>query len=201
MPITPMQIAALLAAAVAASAAHAEPPEPGRLIAVLSGDWTSDEEPDAVVLVQAPDGMADLTIYEGGFRGLEPVLSLPGRIDAGPLAGAAPGLEARGPRRFAILTEQTGVGREPWYQSLTVTYREGDYWVTGYAYDFYDRLDPGNHGSCAVDLETGAFRVVRGQGEDRPDRVIEGRGAPQMVRLADLGPGYWPDACTALDED
>lgn len=166
----------LLLAALPARADEA----PGRLIAVLSGDWDGDEMADAVTLVQAEDGMADLVVYHGTFRGLEKALTLPSVIFAGPMAGQAPGLEAASATSFRITTEQTGIGRTPWQAALSVAWRDGGFVVAGYTYGFYDRLDLGHYGSCDVNLLTGGYEITLSPGDEQPDgSMVEGSAVEQ----------------------
>lgn len=188
--------------------ALADETAPGRLIAVLSGDWDGDEMADAITLVQAEDGMADLVVHRGTFRGLEPVLTLPAVIFAGPMAGQAPGLEAASASSFRITTEQTGIGRTPWHAALTVAWREGGFVVAGYTYAFYDRLDLGHYGSCDVNLLTGDYEIALSPGDEQPDgSMVEGsavevrqtgRGPRASFALAELREGYAAPACARV---
>lgn len=194
----------LLLAALPARADEA----PGRLIAALSGDWDGDQMTDAVTLVQAADGLADLVVHHGTFRGLEPVLTLPAVIFAGPMAGQAPGLEAASATSFRITTEQTGIGRTPWQAALTVAWRRGAFVVAGYTYSFFDRLDLGHYGSCDVNLLTGDYTITLSPGDQQPDgTMIEGSAVEThsaghtdeaAFPLAGLTEGWQARACDVL---
>ncbi len=189
-------LAVTLAAGVSQASDHNEP---GRLIAALSGDWNGDGNPDALLLVQGPEGMADLVVHEGdGIFGLHPVLTLRDVIFAGPMAGQTPGLEARSQTSFAITQTQTGVGRHAWTSAITVAYRGAGYTVAGFTHRFHDRLDLSHHGSCDVNLLTGDYQIVFGPGDEAPERRESGRGAHAAFPLADLAEGYAAPACTAL---
>lgn len=179
----------------------------GRLLAALSGDWNGDEVLDAVTLVQAGDDMADLVAYLGtGYAGLEAVVTLPGVVYAGPMAGQMPTLAALSDTSFTLNSEQTGIGRNPWSQVITVAWRNGAFVVAGYAYNFYDRLDPAHFGSCDVNLLTGEFSVTRGPGDgtdgdtanDAPDVVTSGRGRRTAFAFADLTADYQAPDCAEL---
>lgn len=184
---------------------------PGRLLAALSADWNADGILDAATLVQAADGMADLVVYLGtGVTGLEPVVAVASVVFAGPMAGQLPTLSARTDTSFAINSEQTGIGRTPWFQSITVALRGGEFLVAGYSYSFYDRLDLAHFGSCDVNLLTGDFSVTQGPGDgtasdtgsdgatEAPGIVTEGRAARGAFALADLTEGYVAPACDHL---
>ena len=178
---------------------RAETQPPGAPIAALSGDWNGDAASDAVLLVRAADGMADLVLYQGNpEEGLQPLITLPGAISAGPLAGSAPALESRGERGFAIVTQQTGFGRTPWTQAVTVAFRNGTYMVAGFDYDFYDRLDLSHYGGCSVNLLTGRFTLTLGPGDEAPEVHRAGPVGEAAFPLAALTDGYWPPACDAL---
>jgi hypothetical protein len=169
------------------------------LSAVLSGDWNGDEAPDAALLYAHEDGMTDLVILQGsGYRGLQPLLDLPGVIWSGPMAGQMPGFEARSDTSFAIRSEQTGVGRTPWYQWVTVAWRDGAYVVAGYDYSFYDRLDLSHHGNCSVNLLAGRYTLDHGPGDEAAEIHREGRTDDVAFPLADLREGWQARACDDL---
>ncbi|MCB1406042.1 MAG: hypothetical protein KDK01_07200 [Rhodobacteraceae bacterium] len=179
----------------------------GRLIAALSGDWNGDAQPDAVLLVQSAEGLADVQVHLGGFRGLDPVLTVPGAIYVGPMGGQAPSLAARDETSFVIAFEQTGFGRTPWMASLVIAYRGGGFVVAGYSYDFYDRLDLGHYGRCDVDLVSGSYALMHGPSDgnarddaisDAPDRHETGQTDSRAFALSDLRDGYFPTVCQAL---
>lgn len=191
-------IARLLAPLLALFAALPVQAEP-RLVAALSGDWNGDGRPDAVLLYGHDDGMADLVVMLGhDWLGLQPAIHLPQVIYYGTMAGQVPALEPRSASSFAVLSEQTGIGREPWQAVLTVAYRQDALRVAGYDFHFYDRLDPTHHGRCSVNLLTGAFELHRGPGNDAPEVSTTGRGTERAFPLADLAPDWQPAACAAL---
>lgn len=199
----------LFAATLIALPARADPPPIGALIAAISLDWNGDGSLDAATLTRAAEGMADLTLYRGGgLYGLDPVLSLPGVIFAGPMAGQAPGFAEGTGTGFAILTEQTGIGRTPWFRRVTVAYRDGGFLVAGFTYDFYDRLDLGHFGTCDVNLLTGDYELRVSRGDRQEDgtygegsaveELITGRTDPAAFPLTGYTQDYWPEICDAL---
>ena len=170
-----------------------------RIVSVLSGDWNANERPDAAILFLRDEGMADLVLYEADdVEGLQPVLRLDGQIWAGPMAGQMPRLEARSDSSFAILTTQTGVGRTPWSQAVTVAWRNGGWRVAGYDYDFYDRLDLDHYGACSVNLLTGAYTLTLGPGDGQAEVQRAGSGDDRAFALSDLTEGFQPRACQDL---
>lgn len=181
-----------------ATPALADPPGPGTLIAAISGDWNGDDMLDAVTLTRAGDGMADLTVYRGGVYGLEPVLTLPAVVFAGPMAGQAPAFAPRSASSFVLHTEQTGIGRTPWAAGLTIAWRGGGFVVAGYDYSFYDRLDPSHYGSCSVNLLTGRYDLTLSPGEDAADIHRAGTTEAASFPLASLTEGYMPAICSDL---
>ncbi len=189
----------LLPLCLVPAAAVAQTQPPGAPIAALSGDWNGDDAADAVLLLRAADGMADLVLYQGAPEdGLHPLITLPASVSAGPLAGSAPTLEARSDTSFAIVTQQTGFGRTPWTQVVTVAFRNGTYMVAGFDYDFYDRLDLSHYGGCSVNLLTGRFTLTLGPGDEAPEVHRAGPVGEAAFPLAALTDGYWPPACDAL---
>jgi len=183
---------------VFASGAALADPLPDALIAALSGDWNGDEMPDAVFLVQGADDTADIRVFGGGFRGLEPQFTVPGAVYAGPWGGQAPGLVALSDSSFAITSEQTGIGPTPWMQRIMVAYRDGGFVVAGYTYDFYDRLDPEHYGTCDVNLLSGDYTLSRMTSDGTAPLNISGGGAAQGFALQDLTAGYVAPQCEAL---
>mgnify|MGYP001193138896 CR=1 FL=1 len=168
-------------------------------IASLSSDWNGDGHADVVLLYRTDDGMADLVLLMGdGWRGLQPALTLPGVIFAGPMAGQAPALESRNATSFALLSEQTGVGRTPWSQSLTVIWRDGGFVVAGYDYSFYDRLDLSHYGDCSVNLLTSQFTLYHGPGDEAPEVHREGTTEAVAFPLAELPTGWMAPPCGTL---
>ena len=179
-------------------------------LAVLSGDWNGDDVADAVILMQGPYDAADVHVFRGGFRGLEPLLVASDAVYSGSMGGQTPSLEALTPTSFAINSEQIGMGRTPWMQRITVAYRGGDFVVAGFTYDFYDRLDLEHYGHCDVNLLTGDYEKTNGPSDGQhmteddaepsgiPDRVETGRIPPQSLLLQALTTDFYPAICNSF---
>ncbi|WP_334194963.1 hypothetical protein [Pararhodobacter sp.] len=194
---------ALLLALVLPLAAQAEPLTPGgsprQPIAAISGDWNGDEALDAAFLYPGADGLADLVVMiNNQVTGLETVLALPGVVWSGPMAGQAPAFEPRSETSFAIRSEQTGIGRTPWHQWVTLAWRDGGFVVAGYDYSFYDRLDLSHYGECSVNLLTGAYTLTHGPGDEVPEITRQGSTEERGFPLADLREGWQARACDDL---
>ena len=167
----------------------------GALISVVSGDWNDDGMPDALVLVQGAEDTADLILYRGAFRGLEEQARVPGVVSTWPMLGAAPTLSALPNGSVALDSEQTGFGRTPWHQRITLSWRGGQFVVSGFSYDWYDRLAEETGGSCSVNLLTGAWEWQATDGPDQPARQGRGQSAPSAFPLAALAPDLFPEDC------
>ncbi len=171
----------------------------GSVIAALSGDWNQDQVPDAVLILRAAEGMADLVVLTGDpVDGLHPLITLPGVVSAGPMAGQLPGLETQSVTSFAITTQQSGIGRTAWHQRITVAWRDGGFVVAGYDYDFYDRLDLSRHGICSVNLLSGRFELTFGPGDEAAQVQRQGATDGRAFPLADLGEEFSAPACAQL---
>ncbi|MEZ5752244.1 MAG: hypothetical protein R3D60_09865 [Paracoccaceae bacterium] len=170
----------------------------GTLLSVTSGDWNGDEYEDAAMLIQAEDGLADLIVYWGSFQGMRADFTLPSVVFAGPMAGQTPQLRRRSDSAFDILTEQTGVGRTPWSQAITVAYRGGSLMVAGFDHGFYDRLDLSHYGNCSVNLLTNRFSLTVAPGDGAPERHDEGVTEASSFPLRDLTESFMPTICADL---
>lgn len=54
-----------------------------------------------------------------------------------------------------VISQNYGIGRNRWEQTLTLAYREGAFVLAGFTYNWYDSLDLENSGTCDVNLLTG----------------------------------------------
>ncbi|MFN4100300.1 MAG: hypothetical protein ACK4GT_11030 [Pararhodobacter sp.] len=171
-----------------------------RIIAALSGDWNGDGNPDAVLLMAPQTGdIADLVVMEGdGYSGLHPVLEVPQAVWGGRFAGQTPGLEPHRDTSFILHTQQTGIGRTPWEQRITVAWRGGNYLVAGFDTHFYDRNDPSRGGTCSVNLLTGDYMLRYGPGNEAPEIETAGRGDDRAFPLAELTESWQPAVCAPL---
>jgi hypothetical protein len=191
MPRLATALAISLATGLFALPAAAQPWPAGTLIAALSGDWNGDGEAELAVLLQGGDG-ADLVLHAPQEMRLVPVLTVPDVAFVGPMFGQTPSLAARSDTSFVIASEQTGIGRSPWNQQVTVAWRGGDWVVAGFTHTFYDRIDPDRNGRCDLNLLSGGWeREVGGQRQSGTD-------GPRAFPLAGLAQDWMPDVCRPI---
>jgi hypothetical protein len=120
-----------------AQAAAQDAPEPGDLVAALSGDWNGDGAPDAATLTQDEGSAANLTLYLGDqVYGLKRVVDRPRVIFSGGMGGQTPTFEPASPSSFKLHQEQIGIGRTPWESTLSIAWRGGQFVLAGYSYQF-----------------------------------------------------------------
>jgi hypothetical protein len=148
-----------IAALSATTAAQAEPD----YSRVLASETLSFEggDTDRAVLVENGDAGADLYIY----RNLEPArdLATPAKpllvkknaAWSGAMWGTRPSLEANGKGGLLIKSENAGVGRDRWSQTVTVAYRNKELIVAGFTRESYDTLDPNAAHSCDLNFLSG----------------------------------------------
>lgn len=105
----------------------------------------------------------------------------------GAMWGMAPSLEQAPNGSLLLHSEQTGIGRYPWTQTLTLAFREGEFLVAGFSYSTYDRALGHNFG-CDLNLLTGRYEATLVRVTD-PDAGTEeatdlgGRTAPERVAV------------------
>jgi hypothetical protein len=83
-----------------------------------------------------------------------PLLVLRNATYNGSMWGMSPSLEEGDGRTVLLHSEQSGIGRHPWFQTLRIGWQEDAFRVLGFGYSSYDRMTSGNY-SCSVDFETG----------------------------------------------
>lgn len=171
---------------------------PGALLAALGGDWNDDGQSDLAVLVDDGDGAADLLIYAGATDGLRLVEQVPGAIVNGAMAGQRPTLEPRSASSFMLRVEWLGIGRTPWIGEVTIAHRGGAYLVAGFTHAFSDRLDPGRHGRCDVNLLSGGWAGDFTPATGQPTRQRQGQDGPRSFPVNELHEDYFPDVCLEL---
>ncbi len=160
---------------------------------------TSEDEPDGADLViftdrRRSDGSAVLEVVRNiAFNG--------------PLFGQAPWLEEAENGSLLLQSEQIGIGRSPWSQTLTIAFRDSAFVIAGFTYSTYDRLDAGGF-RCDVNMLTGDWEVFgeRG-GEGETEAVLysvadSGRAEIPRVRLSEWDwTAALPAPCTGPLDD
>lgn len=130
-----------------------------RLIDSLCVDIHPANGCEQVILMEAADdeSSADLVILADRRlrdNGGAPLLVLRNAVFNGSMWGMSPSLEQGDGHIVLLHSEQSGIGRHPWFQTLRIGWLEDDFRVLGFGYSSYDRMTSGSY-SCSVDFETG----------------------------------------------
>ena len=112
----------------------------------------NSQEPDTADLIILTDRRTD----PGG----EPLAVIRQIAFNGAMWGMSPSLEAGEDGTLLLNSEQTGIGRHPWLQTLEITYLDADTGcaVTGYHYTTYDRMSAAGF-TCDFDMDSGQVRM------------------------------------------
>lgn len=149
----------LIAALMAATAAQAEP-DYSRVVSSVTLSFEGGDT-DRAVLVENGDAGADLYVYrnlEPASDPAKPVKPMLVKKDAawsGAMWGTRPSLEANAKGSLLIKSENTGIGRDRWSQTVTLVYRNKELTVAGFTRETYDTLDPNAAHSCDLNFLTG----------------------------------------------
>ncbi len=159
---------------------------------------TSETEPDSADLVIFTDRRA-----HGEMSILEVVRNISFN---GPMFGQTPWLEQAENGSLLLQSEQIGIGRSPWNQTLTIAFRDGAFVVAGLTYSTYDRIAAGG-ANCDVNFLTGDWEIFAERPNPETEETIyeaneTGQMAPARPLLAEWN---WtaplPEPCsTALAE-
>ncbi len=116
----------------------------------------------------APD-TADLIILTDRRTdpGGQPLLILRSAFFNGAMWGMSPALEATDNGQLNIRSEQIGIGRSPWMQTVTVSWDISRFVMTTFTYATYDRALGGSY-DCAVDFVAGTAIAVISDSESNP---------------------------------
>jgi hypothetical protein len=148
--------AALFLTATPVMAAPPETIAPQTVISALTGDWNNDGSQDRAVLIDNGDTDADLAVYlsdgSGGLKlaGFAPALAFNGKM-----FGNTPELQLSKTGALQVHSGNSAIGRDHWDRVLTLSYRSGQFMVSGITASYYDTLDPKAGGSCDINLLTG----------------------------------------------
>lgn len=121
---------------------------------------------------------------------------------SGSMWGMAPRLEEAPNGSLRLISEQSGIGRFPWFQTFTIAYRDERFVLAGFSYSTYDRIAGGSM-SCDVNLLTGEYTVeatsVDPETEDYVQTLSEtGQTDPRDLDVANLGTNApFPAPCEA----
>ena len=164
-----------------------------RLVDHLCLDLDPETGCETVLLLQGVDepDTADLVILtdQRSGAGAVPLAVVRGIVFSGAMWGMAPTLEAGDGGALILRSEQSGIGRHPWFQALTITGGAEGLRVAAFDWSTYDRAMGGGF-SCTVDLVTGAFAmeatVIDPESEEERTLFAEtGAVTPAPVPLTD----------------
>ena len=117
---------------------------------------------------------------------------------AGLMGGQVPSLEVSAQGSLLVKSEQTGIGRSPWEQTLTLAERDGELRVAGYTFGQWDRLTAGT-AVCDWNLLTGnwtmSFEVPSETGPGRKSDTSGQRAAQIVVSDWRADADMMPDFC------
>jgi len=139
----------------------------------------------------------------------EPLLIARSIAFNGSMWGMAPELAQAENGSLQLTSQQTGIGRFPWHQTLTIAYREDAFVLAGFSYSTYDRAE-GHRMSCDVNLLTGDYIVEAMRYDPETERhtpVLEdiGQIEAMVIDAQNLGtnapfPAPCEDAMAAVDD-
>ncbi len=150
-------IAALLVLPVQAPAA--EPPASiatHKIISAVEGDFNGDGSRDRAILIDGGDSNADIAIYfndgNGGFKAAGTASAI---AFNGGLFGNSPDLRLSKTGALQVHSENIAIGRDHWERTLTLSYRGGQFVVSGITASGYDTMNPKDSTACDLNLLTG----------------------------------------------
>jgi hypothetical protein len=164
-----------------------------RLVDRLCLDLDPETGCETVLLLQdvAEPDTADLVILTDrrSGAGAVPLAIVRGIVFSGAMWGMTPTLEAGDSGALILRSEQSGIGRHPWFQALTITGGAEGLRVVAFDWSSYDRAMGGAF-TCTVDLVTGAFAmeatVIDPESEEERTLFAETGGVdPGPVPLTD----------------
>ena len=133
--------------------------EPQNVLSVITEDWNNDGRFDrAVLVISEEDEIAtDLYLYLSDFEIKDMQLALHKKDIAwrGILWGTQPSLGLNEKGSLLIESKNEAIGRNRWFQTLTIAYRNNDFIVAGFSYNAYDTLDIDYLLECDINLLTG----------------------------------------------
>jgi hypothetical protein len=191
-PLMLMALMSLVLSLPEVASAQTSPPNapqtlaPQKIISVVTADWNDDGGVDRAVLYEG-DEDADLLIYlsDPAADTLRLNIFRPGVAWSGHMWGTLPSLKLGAKGSLQLMSENTGIGRDKWQQTLTLVYRNKAFVVGGVTYSYYDGLNPKNAHSCDVNLLTG--KAIR---DKKPVKLT-----PQTIALADWRDDKLPAPC------
>ncbi|MEE9453633.1 MAG: hypothetical protein V3V13_04540 [Paracoccaceae bacterium] len=129
---------------------------PWQVLSVVTADWNKDGQKDRAVLVGNPEAsMADLYIYLGTPKGFELAGFVSQFAMSGSMWGQLPSLALNEGGSLLVHSLNIGMGRNRWEQVVTIAYRDNDFVLAGFGFQYHDSIDPDDNGSCELNILTG----------------------------------------------
>lgn len=157
-----MRLTHILALALAgvATTARAENADYARVISSVTLSFEPNGQTDRAVLVANANDGADLYVYFNVTPPQDDKIAKPALVKgsaawSGAMWGTYPSLAVAAKGALQIKSENDGVGRNRWSQTLTVIYRNKEFIVAGVTRSARDTLDPKASGVCDLNLLTG----------------------------------------------
>ncbi len=160
----------------------------GQEMAVLLRNSDADAaSADLVIMAGAPDDRAG-----------QPIIVVRNMVYAGMMGGQLPSLEVSDQGSLLIHSEQSGIGRSPWSETLTAVERDGDIRAAGYTLRRWDRITAGT-ALCDWNLLTGDWTLdVEIPQDIGPAKVRHESGRVELkISMADWAPEVVPEFCFA----
>lgn len=164
IPITACHLALVVGIGLPPQPALADDWPVSRIVSVATGDLDGDGARDAALLV-APDADSTddhaLIVLRGtGFDegAMEPWLSFDDAAwgGTGMVVGNRPSVNFTGAGSLLLKSGNGAIGRDRWFQTVTLAWRDEALLVAGFTYSFYDTLDPDANGGCDINILTGS---------------------------------------------
>ncbi len=152
----------------------AEPVEPWRVIASLTGNWSDTAFIDRVVLVEVEDErlgpVLDLIVYAENPDTYEfdEVARIHDVAWQGRMWGTHATMIETEAGSIEIQSMNEAIGRNRWHETLTIAYRDGAFRVAGLYNDSYDTLDLEAGGGCSLNFLTGEGEIFDSKWETTP---------------------------------
>lgn len=128
----------------------------GRVLSAVTVDLNEDGTMDRAILSLSPGKEdADLYIILSVTEANPQFYEKKGIVWAGTMWGTLPSLKVNQRGSIVVESENVGIGRFKWNQSMTIVLRQNQLLVGGFSYNYFDGIDPEKGGSCDLNLLAG----------------------------------------------
>ena len=119
-------------------------------------DLTGDQIEDIAILKLNKKGDVELKIYISVKEDiLMKVIDRSDLVWGDNFGGREPSLSVNSRGSLLIKSQNFGVGRSRWEETLTVAFRNFQFYVVGFTYSYFDTFDKNYNGNCDINLFTG----------------------------------------------